>query len=66
MESKASFVPVPKKGDLSSCDNLRGISLLDVVGKVFAKIIQQCLQVIVQEEVVDSQCGFCCNVDVLI
>jgi len=38
---KASLVPVPKKGDLSSCDNWCGISLLDVVGKVFAKIIQQ-------------------------
>jgi len=37
----ASLVPVPKKGDLSSCNNWWGISLLDVVGKVFAKIIQQ-------------------------
>ena len=37
----ASLVSVPKKGDLSLCDNWRGISLLDVVGKVFAKIIQQ-------------------------
>jgi len=27
-----SLVPVPKKGDLSSCDNWSGISLLDVVG----------------------------------
>jgi len=57
----ASLVPVPKKGDLSSCDNWWGISLLGVVGKVFAKIIQQRLQVIVEEEVADSQCGFRCN-----
>jgi len=57
----ASLVPVPKKGDLSSCDNWRGISLLDVLGKVFAKIIQQRLQAIVEEEVADSQCGFWCN-----
>ena len=57
----ASLVPVPKKGDLSLCDNWRGISLLDVVGKVLAKVIQQCLQTIVEEEVADSQCGFHCN-----
>ena len=35
----ALLVPVPKKGDLSLCDNGRGISLLDVVGKFFAKLI---------------------------
>ena len=40
---------MPKKGNLSSCVNWRGISLLDVVGKVFAKIIQQRLQAIVEE-----------------
>ena len=57
----ASLVPVPKKGDLSLCDNWRGISLLDVVGKVLAKVIQQRLQTIVEEEVADSQCGFRCN-----
>jgi len=33
----ASLVPVPKKGDLPSCDNWQGISQLDVVS--FAKII---------------------------
>ena len=32
----AVLVPIPKKGDLSNCDNWRGISLLDVVGKVVA------------------------------
>ena len=31
----AIIVPIPKKGDLTLCDNWRGISLLDVVGKVF-------------------------------
>ena len=36
----ALIVPVPKKGDLQFCDNWQGISLLDVVGKIFAWIIQ--------------------------
>ena len=32
---ESEIVPIPKKGDLSSCDNWRGISLLDVVWKLF-------------------------------
>jgi len=35
----ALIVPVPKKVDLQFCDNCQGISLLDVVGKIFARII---------------------------
>ena len=35
----AILLPVPKNGDLSVCDNWRGISLLDVMGKLFAQII---------------------------
>ena len=42
----AQIVPIPKKGDLRVCDNWIGISLLDVVGKVFAKIVQKRLQII--------------------
>ena len=40
----AEVVPVSKKGDLQSCDNLRSISLLEVVGKLFAQVIQERLQ----------------------
>ncbi len=29
--SDAVLVPIPKKGDLTQCDNWRGIALLDVV-----------------------------------
>ena len=32
---------VHEVGDLSSCDNLRGISLLDVVGKLVASILHK-------------------------
>ena len=34
----AILVPISKKGNLSSCDNWRGISLLDVVGKVWPEV----------------------------
>ena len=52
------LVPVPKKGDLSCCGNWRGISLLDVVGKVVARILQDWLQHLAKEELSESQCGF--------
>ena len=54
----AILVPVPKKGDLTMCDNWRGISLLDVVGKVIARIINKRLQHLAEEMLPDSQCGF--------
>ena len=54
----AQVVLIPKKGDLHHCDHWRGISLLDVIGKVFARIIQERLQTISNEVLLDSQCGF--------
>ena len=35
----ALLVPVPKKGDLIKCDSWRGISLLDIMGKLFGKVL---------------------------
>ena len=32
----ALIVPVPKKDNLQSCNNWRGINLLDIVGKIIA------------------------------
>ena len=49
----AILVPIPKKGNLHCCDNWRGIALLDVVGKLAARIIQNRLR-----ELPESQCGF--------
>ena len=56
--SDALLVPIPKKGNLSKCDNWRGIALLDVVGKVVARIIEERLQEVAEEELPESQCGF--------
>ena len=38
------LVSIPKKGNLRSCDNWHGISWLEVMGKVVARIIQGRLQ----------------------
>ena len=54
----ALLVPIPKKGDLMICGNWCGISLLDVMGKLFTKVIQGRLQVVVEDTLPDSQCGF--------
>ena len=35
----AILIPIPKKGDLHICDNWRGVSLLEVMGKVVARMI---------------------------
>ena len=53
-----STCPVPKKRDLSFCDNWRGISLLDMMGKLFARVLNDRLQLVVEEAVSDSQCRF--------
>ena len=34
-----TIVKIPKKGDLTDCNNWRGITLLSVPGKVFCSII---------------------------
>ncbi len=54
----AKIIPIPKKGDLSICDNWRGIALLDVVGKTVGRLLQNKLQQVAEEELPESQCGF--------
>ena len=51
-------MPIPKKGDFGKCDNWRGVALLEVVGKVVAKVLQGRLQQLAEEELPESQCGF--------
>ena len=46
------------KGERSDCNNYRGISLLSVIGKVFAKVILIRLQKLSERVYPESQCGF--------
>ena len=52
----AEIVPIPTKGDLRKCDNWRGISLLDVVGKVYARTLQDRLRVVTERVLPEFQC----------
>ena len=56
--ANAIIIPIPKKGNLYCCDNWRGIALLDMVGKLAARIVQNRLQSIAEQELPESQCGF--------
>ena len=49
----AVVVPIPKKGDIRVCDNWRGINLLDVAGKVFARVLQDRLCAVVEDVLPD-------------
>ena len=46
------------KGDRSDCNNYRGISLLSVVGKVFARVVVARLQILAECMYPESQCAF--------
>ena len=47
------------KGERNGCNNYRGISLLSIVGKVFARVILIRLQKKLAERIYpESQCGF--------
>ena len=50
-----------KKGDRSLCENYRGISLLSVVGKIFADVILQRLQRLAEKIYPESQSGYRSN-----
>lgn len=50
--------PIPKKGNLTLCDNWCSIILLDVVGKVMARVVQGRLQQFAEDFLPESQCGF--------
>ena len=49
------------KGDRGDCNNYRGISLLSVVVKVFARVVLTRLQILAEQVYPESQCGFRAN-----
>nr|KAG5713351.1 hypothetical protein BaRGS_024899 [Batillaria attramentaria] len=55
---KGYLVKLPKKGDLSSCNNWRGIMLLSIPGKVLTRIILERLKTALDKTLRDEQAGF--------
>jgi len=52
------IIPLPKKGDLTDCNNWRGITLLSVSGKVFARVLLNRMQNTVDQLLRQQQKGF--------
>jgi hypothetical protein len=55
---EAILIPFPKKGDKTLCTNYRGISLIDIAGKIFASIILNRFLKIRDERTRINQAGF--------
>ena len=51
-------IKLPKKGDLSSCGNWRGITLLFLTSKVFCRILLNRISEAVDENIRNAQAGF--------
>ncbi|CAH8515125.1 unnamed protein product [Schistosoma haematobium] len=52
------LVKIPKKGDLSKCENYRGITLLSIPGKVFNRVLLNRMKDAVDAQLRDQQAGF--------
>ena len=55
------IIKLPKKGDLSNCDNYRGITLLSTPGKIFNRILLERMKKAVDDILRDNQAGFRSN-----
>ena len=53
-----NIVAIFKKGDREDCNNYRGISLLSIAGKIFARILLDRLLILTEDVLPESQCGF--------
>ncbi|GAA6083977.1 receptor-type tyrosine-protein phosphatase F-like, partial [Tachysurus ichikawai] len=51
-------VPLFKKGDRRMCSNYRGITLLSLPGKVYARVLERRIRPIVEPRIQEEQCGF--------
>ena len=52
------IIPIHKKVDKRKCTNYRGISLISVPGKVYAKCLEKKCREIVEPKLTDAQCDF--------
>ena len=55
------LIPLHKKGSRTICDNYRGIALLSIPGKMFAKAILNRLKPRAEQFLHENQCGFQCG-----
>ncbi|CAH1248758.1 Hypp8389 [Branchiostoma lanceolatum] len=56
--SKGLIFKIPKKGDLSNCNNWRGITLLSIPSKVFCRILLKRIDSVIDPKLREEQAGF--------
>lgn len=54
----ARVVSIFKKRERNECDNYRGISLLDIAYKIYVRIINQCLESILERGDLIQKCFY--------
>ncbi|VDP43467.1 unnamed protein product [Schistosoma curassoni] len=57
MDWKKGHIKIPKKGDLSHCENYRGITLLSIPGKDFNRVLPKRMKDSVDAQLRDQQAG---------
>lgn len=55
---EAQIVKIPKKGDLTDCNNWRGISLLSVPSKLFTRVLMNRIKKSIEKRLRIEQAGF--------
>ena len=55
---KALIIPIYKKGSRLECSNYRGISLLSVIGKMYARVLNDRIKLMTEGKGMDEQGGF--------
>ena len=55
---RAVIVPVHKKGSKVKCENYRGISLLSIPSKAYARILDERIRSVTESKVLEAQGGF--------
>jgi len=56
--SQAVVIPIYKKGNKEDCNNYRGIALLSVPGKAFARLLLNRIRPTIEDRLAENQCGF--------
>ena len=58
-------IPYKNQGDRNDCNNYRSISLISIVGKVFARVVLKRLQVLAEQVYPESQSSFRANISTI-
>ena len=59
--TKQLLIPIHEKGSCTTCDNYRGVVLLNIPSKIFSRVILTRLNSFAEPLLCENQCGFVCS-----